>query len=126
MFVVIVSLISFSFFYLDGSTRDLHVLTHPCPTRRASDLARAYPMIRRMLDSPLVVAVALVGGGIAILVSERLVREPRHADIDEFSAGLALRIGLVQLLSMVPGVSRSGATIMGALMMGVERKAATE
>src|SRR3546814_18910356 len=83
-------------------------------------------MSRRRLDSPLVVAVALVGGGIAILVIERLVREPRHADIDEFSAGLALRIGLVQLLSMVPGVSRSGATIMGALMMGVERKAATE
>src|SRR3546814_3100260 len=68
--------------------------------------ALAYPMIRRMLDSPLVVAVALVVGGIAILVIERLVREPRHADIDEFSAGLALRIGLVQLLSMVPGVSR--------------------
>src|SRR3546814_21136297 len=60
--------------------------------------ALAYPMIRRMLDSPLVVAVALVVGGIAILVIERLVREPRHADIDEFSAGLALRIGLVQLL----------------------------
>lgn len=88
--------------------------------------AVAYPMIRRMLDSPLVVAVALVIGGIAILVIERLVREPRHTAIERFSAGLSLRIGVIQVLSMIPGVSRSGATIMGALMMGVERKAAAE
>jgi len=88
--------------------------------------ALAYPMIRRMLDSPVVVAAALVIGGIAILAIERLVREPRHSAIEKFSAGLALRIGIVQVLSMIPGVSRSGATIMGALMMGVERKTAAE
>lgn len=88
--------------------------------------AFAYPLIRRMLDSPVVVAVALIVGGVAILVIERLVRQPRHFRVEEFPAGLALRIGIVQVISMIPGVSRSGATIMGALVMGVERKAAAE
>ncbi|MEO5338439.1 MAG: undecaprenyl-diphosphate phosphatase [Magnetospirillum sp. WYHS-4] len=89
--------------------------------------AIAYPLIKRLLGAPVVVAAALVLGGIAILAIERWMRvKPRYLAVDDFTAGLSLRIGLFQVISMVPGVSRSGATIMGALLSGVERKAAAE
>lgn len=83
--------------------------------------------IEALLGRPEVVAVALIVGGIAILAIERLVKP---ADLEPGVAALPLRaaigVGLVQCLSMVPGVSRSGATIMGALMLGVERRTAAE
>lgn len=86
-----------------------------------------------LLGSPLVVAWALIVGGIAILLIERLVAgrgEPAEGRPESDVAGLPLRtvigIGLAQCLAMVPGVSRSGATIMGALAMGVDRKTAAE
>ena len=82
--------------------------------------------IETLLGSPVTVAVALVVGGIAILIVERLIR---HATIDSVEAmpwKTALGIGFIQCLSMVPGVSRSGATILGALSLGVERKTAAE
>ena len=89
-----------------------------------------------MLESPEVVCWALIAGGVAILIIERrhpraeveLAEGPREGD--DGVAGLPLKtvigIGLAQCLAMVPGVSRSGATIMGALAMGVNRKTAAE
>ncbi|CAA7613957.1 undecaprenyl-diphosphate phosphatase [Magnetospirillum sp. UT-4] len=88
--------------------------------------AVAYKWIRALLDSPVVVAMALVAGGIVILAIERLVRKPAVFAVEDFPLSLSLRIGLFQCLAMVPGVSRSGATIMGSLLMGVERRAAAE
>ncbi|GEO80781.1 undecaprenyl-diphosphate phosphatase [Pararhodospirillum oryzae] len=88
--------------------------------------AVAYKGIRALLDSPLVIAIALVVGGVAILAIERLVRHPRFATIEGISPRLALGIGVIQTVAMIPGVSRSGATIMGALLMGVERRTAAE
>lgn len=88
--------------------------------------AVAYPLVRRLLDSPLVVAAMLVLGGFAILAIERGVRAPRHFGVEALPPRLALGIGFFQVLAMVPGVSRSGATIMGALLAGVERKTAAE
>ncbi len=83
--------------------------------------------IEALLENAHVVAVALIVGGIAILAIERLVKP---ADIEPGVAALPLRtalgIGIIQCLSMVPGVSRSGATIMGALALGVERRTAAE
>jgi len=83
--------------------------------------------IEALLGNAMVVAVALVVGGIAILAIEKLVKpasiEPGIAAIP---SRRALGIGLIQCLSMVPGVSRSGATIMGALALGVERRTAAE
>lgn len=86
----------------------------------------AHETIKTVLFDPTVVCVALIVGGVLILVTEKLVPEPRHHAIEGFSAWLALRIGLFQCLAMIPGVSRSGATIIGALLMGVERKTAME
>ena len=86
----------------------------------------AYKAIRALLDSPVVVAVALIVGGVAILVIERLVGKPRVFAVEDMPIPLAAKIGVFQCLAMIPGVSRSGATIMGSLMMGVDRKAAAE
>jgi undecaprenyl-diphosphatase len=88
--------------------------------------AVAHGFIKSVLFSPAVVAAALVVGGLAILWIERVVGEGRVADVDDFSYGLAFKIGLCQVISMIPGVSRAGATIMGAMLLGVERRAATE
>ena len=86
----------------------------------------AHGFIKSVLFSPYVVSVALIVGGIAILWIERNLPRPRHFEVEAFSPRLALGIGLVQTLAMIPGVSRSGATILGALMMGVERRTAAE
>jgi len=86
----------------------------------------AYKAVKRLLESPTVVAVALIVGGVAILAIERLVRAPRVATVEGMPWTTALGVGIAQCLSMVPGVSRSGATIMGALSLGVERRAAAE
>lgn len=88
--------------------------------------AALYKYIKQMLDSPMVAAVALIVGGIAILVIERMVKRARIAEVEDFSPRLSLAIGFCQVLAMVPGVSRAGATIMGALLLGVERRAAAE
>ncbi|MBI5164856.1 MAG: undecaprenyl-diphosphate phosphatase [Magnetospirillum sp.] len=88
--------------------------------------AIAYKAIRALLDSPAVIAVVLIVGGVAILAIERLIKKPKVFKVEDFTLPLAVKIGLFQCLSMVPGVSRSGATIMGALLMGVERRTAAE
>lgn len=86
----------------------------------------AYDAIRAAMQTPQIVAIALLLGGIVILVLERIVKNVRFHSVEEIPFGTALAIGLVQCTAMVPGVSRSGATIMGGLMMGVERKTAAE
>jgi undecaprenyl-diphosphatase len=86
----------------------------------------AYKTIKEVLMTPLVVSWAMLLGGIAILIIERVIKKARFSVIEEFPVALPLKIGFFQCLAMVPGVSRSGATIMGALLMGVERKTAAE
>lgn len=86
----------------------------------------AYEAIRAAMQTPQIVAIALIVGGIIILVLERVVKKVRFNSVEEIPFGTALSIGLVQCTAMLPGVSRSGATIMGGLMMGVERKTAAE
>lgn len=88
--------------------------------------AFAYEGIRVLLQSPMTVAVALILGGIAILVIERMVKHVTVESVEAMPLKTAIGIGVVQCLAMVPGVSRSGASIMGALLMGVERKTAAE
>ena len=86
----------------------------------------AYDAIKLMLENPTIVAVMLIVGGIAILIIEKIAPPPVIHGIEQLSWRNALLIGLFQCLAMIPGVSRSGATIMGSLMMGVERKTAAE
>jgi undecaprenyl-diphosphatase len=86
----------------------------------------AYDAIRAAMQTPEIVAIALVVGGIIILVLERIVKNVRFHSVEDIPFGTALSIGLIQCTAMLPGVSRSGATIMGGLMMGVERKTAAE
>ncbi len=85
-----------------------------------------HSFIKNNLFNPITVAFALISGGIAILVIERVVKKPVVMDMDEMSFKQALGIGLAQTLSLFPGVSRAGATIMGAMCFGLERKVATE
>jgi len=82
--------------------------------------------IEALLGAPRVVAVALIIGGIAILVIEKLVRETSIVGIAEIPILRVIGIGFIQCIAMIPGVSRSGATIMGALSLGVERRTAAE
>lgn len=82
--------------------------------------------IKQVLFAPTVVAWALIGGGCAILAVERWAPVARVHRIDDITPALALRIGLAQTLALIPGVSRSGATIMGAMACGLSRQAATE
>lgn len=79
-----------------------------------------------LLGSPSVVCWALIAGGIAILVIEKRAKTGELTGIGELPLRQALGVGLAQCLAMVPGVSRSGATIMGALAMGIERRTAAE
>ncbi|MBA3053676.1 MAG: undecaprenyl-diphosphate phosphatase [Sphingomonadales bacterium] len=84
------------------------------------------PYIDIMLGSPMVVCWALVLGGIAILAIERTARPGPATGIGQLPARQAIGVGLFQCVAMIPGVSRSGATIMGALAMGSERRTAAE
>ncbi|MEJ5977851.1 undecaprenyl-diphosphate phosphatase [Novosphingobium sp. PS1R-30] len=79
-----------------------------------------------LLGSPLVVGWALILGGIAILGIERWAKPGGPTGVAQLPVGQALGVGLFQCISMIPGVSRSGATIMGALAMGIERRTAAE
>jgi len=86
----------------------------------------AHGYIKAVLFNPFVVAVALIVGGIAILVIERLVQRPRVKSVDDVDLKTALWIGICQCLAMIPGVSRSGATIVSAMLLGSDRRAAAE
>jgi undecaprenyl-diphosphatase len=86
----------------------------------------AYSAIRALLDSPVIVAVALIVGGIAILLIERTIAPRIQGSVEEMPWKTALGVGAIQCLAMVPGVSRSGATIMGGLLMGLDRRTAAE
>jgi len=85
-----------------------------------------HKQIEAMLGSPTIVSVALIVGGLAILVIDRGQSKGGERGIADISLGKAAGVGLIQCLSMIPGVSRSGATILGALSLGVERRTAAE
>jgi undecaprenyl-diphosphatase len=82
--------------------------------------------IEGLLGEPSVVAWALIIGGIAILGIEKVAKPGPLTGVAELPAKQCVGVGLAQCLAMVPGVSRSGATIMGALAMGIDRRTAAE
>ena len=82
--------------------------------------------IETHLFSPTVVACSFAAGGLAILYIERRRSTPRYEDVNALPWQVVIGIGMCQLVALMPGVSRSGATILGALCLGVARPAATE
>ncbi|WP_149587461.1 undecaprenyl-diphosphate phosphatase [Tabrizicola flagellatus] len=89
--------------------------------------ALAHDFIKTVLfETPELIAVMLILGGVILLVIDRIAPAPVHRDALALPFGKSLAIGFCQCLAMVPGVSRSGATIVGALALGVEKRAAAE
>ncbi|WP_164156674.1 undecaprenyl-diphosphate phosphatase [Sandarakinorhabdus rubra] len=82
--------------------------------------------VEALLESPITVAVSLILGGIAILLIERRMGAAHISGVEALSTRTSVLIGLGQCVAMIPGVSRSGATIMAALMLGVDRRTAAE
>jgi len=82
--------------------------------------------IELLLGNAFVVAWALILGGIAIIVIEKLHKPGEIAGVAEMPLKTVIGVGLIQCISMIPGVSRSGATILGGLSLGVERRTAAE
>jgi undecaprenyl-diphosphatase len=82
--------------------------------------------IEALLGNAVVVAWALIIGGIAILILERVVRPRECGGVCNLSLRQSGLVGLAQCLAMIPGVSRSGATILGAMALGVDRRTAAE
>jgi len=87
----------------------------------------AHDFIKEVLfESPRLIAVMLIVGGVVLLAVDRLPLRPRHANAEAFPLPMALAIGIFQCLAMIPGVSRSGATIVGALAFGADKRSAAE
>jgi undecaprenyl-diphosphatase len=88
--------------------------------------AFAYGFIKSVLFNVWIVCIMLVLGGFVLLWIDRLDLKPRYHDATKFTLPMYLGIGSVQCLSMVPGVSRSGASIVAAMLFGADKRAATE
>ena len=82
--------------------------------------------IEALLENAVVVAWALIIGGFGILLVERFAKPKESGGVAKLSARQSIIVGLVQCIAMIPGVSRSGATIMGAMALGIDRKTAAE
>jgi len=88
--------------------------------------ALAYGVIKAYLFDVRVVCVSLIAGGFVLLLIDWLDLKPRRFEATEFSLPMYLGIGFFQCLSMIPGVSRAGATIVGAMLFGADRRSAAE
>ncbi|MBS8262376.1 undecaprenyl-diphosphate phosphatase [Roseibium polysiphoniae] len=87
----------------------------------------AHGFIKTVLfESPALICTTLLVGGIILLWVDRLPLKPRYTDVMDYPLSLCFKIGLFQCLAMVPGVSRSGSTIAGSLLMGTDKRSAAE
>ena len=88
--------------------------------------AVALKFIKAVLFNPWIVCFTLIMGGLALIIIDALPLKADRDDAMKFSLPMCIMIGLVQCLAMVPGVSRSGATIVGAMLLGASKRAAAE
>ena len=87
----------------------------------------AYDFIKTVLfETPMLIAVMLILGGFVLLFVDRMARNPRFHRAEDIPVATALKIGLIQCLAMIPGTSRSGSTIVGALLLGTDKRSAAE
>ncbi len=82
--------------------------------------------IKGVLFNPWIVCATLILGGFVLLAVDRVRFENRYRDATRFPIAMYAKIGIIQCLAMVPGVSRSGATIVGAMLLGADKRAAAE
>jgi undecaprenyl-diphosphatase len=88
--------------------------------------AALHGFIKDVLFNPLIVCVSLIVGGLVLIVVDRLDLKVRYTDATRFSLPMYFGIGCLQCLAMIPGVSRSGATIVGAMALGADKRSAAE
>ena len=87
----------------------------------------AHKFIKSVLfESPALICWVLIIGGFILLAVDRIKLQPKYTDVMDYPLGLCFTIGLCQCLAMVPGTSRSGATIVGALLLGTDKRSAAE
>jgi undecaprenyl-diphosphatase len=79
-----------------------------------------------LFNSPQLICISLILGGLVLLVIDRFAPQPKQYDPMTLPLPVAFGIGLFQCLAIIPGVSRSGATIVGSMLLGVEKRAAAE
>src|SRR6476620_6105823 len=88
--------------------------------------AFAYPFIKAVLFNPLIVCTMMIAGGLVLLAVADLAPKPTFDDAMDMPLRAALGVGFCQCLAMIPGVSRSGATIVSAMFFGASKRAAAE
>jgi undecaprenyl-diphosphatase len=88
--------------------------------------ALAHDFIKSVLFNPWIICFTLIAGGAVLLWIDRIDLPEHHDDATAFSLPMYLGIGIFQCAAMIPGVSRSGATIVGAMLMGADRRSAAE
>lgn len=89
--------------------------------------AIAHDFIKEVLfESPSLICIVLIIGGVILLAVDKMKLQPRYFDAMTYPLPLAFKIGLCQCVAMIPGTSRSGATIVGALLMGTDKRSAAE
>ena len=89
--------------------------------------AFAHGFIKAVLfETPMLICVMLILGGFILLWVDSLELTPRYRDVMDYPLSLCFKIGLFQCLAMIPGTSRSGATIVGSLLMGTDKRSAAE
>jgi undecaprenyl-diphosphatase len=88
--------------------------------------ALLHNFIKTVLFNPWIVCISLIVGAVALVWVESLELKPRHRDVITYPMPMYLVIGVCQCLAMIPGVSRSGATIVSAMLLGSDRRAAAE
>ncbi len=84
------------------------------------------PIKHYLLGNPFITAVMVLLGGVVILIVESFSKKPKITSLKEVSLKDAVYVGFIQSLALIPGVSRSGATIIGAMLLGFERRTAAE
>ncbi|MBI1620882.1 undecaprenyl-diphosphate phosphatase [Aquamicrobium zhengzhouense] len=89
--------------------------------------ALAHSFIKEVLfESPILICIMLVLGGFVLLWVDRWAVNPKYTDITRYPTSVYFGIGLFQCLAMIPGTSRSGSTIVGALLLGADKRSAAE
>ncbi|MEZ5839757.1 MAG: undecaprenyl-diphosphate phosphatase [Hyphomicrobiales bacterium] len=79
-----------------------------------------------LFEEPFLICCVLIAGGLILLVVDEMKFKPRYTDVMDYPLSLCFKIGLFQCLALMPGTSRSGATIVGSLLMGTDKRSAAE